>query len=264
MAASHGTAARRALWNLPLVPVVLVACAGIGLSAGDANAGLSPGQSCAVKKLKEAAKVVGTMLKCVTPPGHLSTRVFPRAPASRRRARASPKPSSTSRPRAAASPPTMRPRSGRPSRAWRQSCRCRPIRPALRPRRASMRVVRRRRYLRAGVPQRAESECVHRCGGDRRPHLFADQVRLRCRLPEGLGVFPAKRNGHACPAGVLHRLYGLQRQRSLHAGLGGAGLLCAHTRAPDGTPCETTATSAPGRSLREGACIEASAGLRRR
>jgi hypothetical protein len=69
MDASDLTAARRGFLNRPLVLVALVACAGVGLSAGDANAGLSPGQSCAVKKLKEAAKVVGTMLKCVYPPG---------------------------------------------------------------------------------------------------------------------------------------------------------------------------------------------------
>jgi hypothetical protein len=68
MNGSQGTAAQRVLWRFRLVPVALVACAGISLSAGDANAGLSPGQSCAAKKLKEAAKVVGTMLKCVEPP----------------------------------------------------------------------------------------------------------------------------------------------------------------------------------------------------
>jgi hypothetical protein len=69
MDTSDLTAARRGFLNRPLVLVALVACAGISLSAGDANAGLSPGQSCAVKKLKEAAKVVGTMLKCEYPPG---------------------------------------------------------------------------------------------------------------------------------------------------------------------------------------------------
>ena len=69
MYTSHGTAAQRALWKLPLGSLVLVAFAGIGLFAGDAIAGLSPGQTCAAKKLKEAAKVVGTMLKCVYPPG---------------------------------------------------------------------------------------------------------------------------------------------------------------------------------------------------
>jgi hypothetical protein len=69
MSTSHGTAAQRPLWELPLGSLVLVASAGIGLFAGDATAGLSPGQICAMKKLKEAGKVVGTMLKCVQPPG---------------------------------------------------------------------------------------------------------------------------------------------------------------------------------------------------
>jgi hypothetical protein len=77
MNGSQGTAAQRVLRKLPLVLAAVIACASIGLSAGDANAGLSPGQSCATKKLKEAAKVVGTMLKCVQPP---PDRDFPPGP----------------------------------------------------------------------------------------------------------------------------------------------------------------------------------------
>jgi hypothetical protein len=69
MGASDVTATRRGCLNRPLVLVALIACTGVSLSAMDANAGLSPGQSCAAKKLKEAAKVVGTMLNCVEPPG---------------------------------------------------------------------------------------------------------------------------------------------------------------------------------------------------
>jgi hypothetical protein len=80
MDASDFTAARRGFLNRPLVLVALMACAGISLSAGDANAGLSPGQSCAVKKLKEAAKVVGTMLKCVIPPGPPEFQGYPPGP----------------------------------------------------------------------------------------------------------------------------------------------------------------------------------------
>ena len=41
---------------------------------------------------------------------------------------------------------------------------------------------------------------------------------------------PAKRDDHAGPAGVLHRLYGLQRQRSLYAGLGGRTFVRTYPR----------------------------------
>jgi hypothetical protein len=65
MSASHGTAAQRALWNLPLGSLVLVASAGIGLFSGAATAGLSPGQTCAVKKLKASEQGFKALLKCV-------------------------------------------------------------------------------------------------------------------------------------------------------------------------------------------------------
>jgi hypothetical protein len=80
MYTSHGAAAQRALWKLPLGSLVLVASAGVGLFTGDATAGLSPAQSCAAKKLKEAAKVVGTMLKCVQPPGPPTDQGLPPGP----------------------------------------------------------------------------------------------------------------------------------------------------------------------------------------
>jgi Dictyostelium (slime mold) repeat len=65
MNGSQRTAPQRVLRRLPLVLVALVACAGISLSAGDANAGLSPGQSCAVKKLKASEQGFAALLKCV-------------------------------------------------------------------------------------------------------------------------------------------------------------------------------------------------------
>jgi hypothetical protein len=110
MHTSHATATRRALGKLPLGSLVLVASAGIGLFTGDATAGLSPGQTCAVKKLKASEQ--GSKL-CSNASKHQRSRVgSPRAPASRLPAPASPRPSSNSRPRAAALPPPTISRSG--------------------------------------------------------------------------------------------------------------------------------------------------------
>ena len=182
MNGSQGTA-QGVLRRLPLVLVALVACAGIGLSAGDANAGLSAGQSCAAKKLKEAAKVVGTMLKCVEPPVDQGVPPDPCIQAAGARlaevfGKLEAKGGCVTTDDAQSIQVTL-------EEPGREAVGAPAVRPAVRRPRAGVWVVRRRRPLRAGAPQRSESECVRRSGGDRRPRLFADNVRVRCRLPEG-------------------------------------------------------------------------------
>jgi hypothetical protein len=64
MDASDVTATRHGCSNRPLVLLALVTCAWIGLSAGHAIAGLSPGQACAVKKLKASEQAFKSAMKC--------------------------------------------------------------------------------------------------------------------------------------------------------------------------------------------------------
>jgi hypothetical protein len=64
MHASDVPAVRRGFSRRYPVPLALIASACIGLSAGHALAGLSPGQACAVKKLKASEQAFKSAMKC--------------------------------------------------------------------------------------------------------------------------------------------------------------------------------------------------------